>query len=446
MMMDILGLRRWEVLNLAQVGVAHKIWLGTIGNGLPTGMPRDITNIHQLTILEGQNLEVNGLSEEVPHISSQPMYALPVVVVSLISVFTLQAVFGVLPIIMRHSLSVVWRFVLAQKYSALVLFGILLLGTAGCSPPALPPPTPTKTQLTQPEISQTLTNTIQITLDETAMLAKVTIFDTWTRPTDGAVMVFVPGGSFLMGSSEAELEAAFELCEQYRGEGHCRQAWFENEAPQHEVTLDSFWIDRTEVTYAQYDQCVADGICNPVDCLSRFQPEDPLRPVGCITWPDPQVYCKWAGARLPTEAEWEYAARGPEGFIFPWGNPFDPTRLNYCDINCTYPWKDYGFDDKHDETSPGGTFDAGSSWCGAQDMAGNSFEWVSDWYDPNYYANSPSHNPQGPESGEQHIIRGGSAHWFPPYQRGAKRTGVSPLVLYASSGIRCAADTSIPTP
>ncbi len=333
-----------------------------------------------------------------------------------------------------------------MKYYILIFFGILFSITAGCSSPSPPPPTPTKTPLAQPIISQTPTPTIQITPDETTISAKVTIFDTKIRPVDEAVMVFVPGGSFLMGSSEAELKTAFELCEQYRGEGHCRQAWFENEAPQHKVTLGPFWIDRTEVTYAQYDQCVEAGVCHPVDCLSRSQPKDPLRPVGCITWPDPQVYCEWAGARLPTEAEWEYAARGPEGFIFPWGNSFDPTRLNYCDINCTYPWKDINFDDMYKETSPGGTFDAGASWCGVQDMAGNSFEWVSDWYDPEYYAYSPSLNPKGPETGDQHIIRGGSVHWFPPYQRAAKRTGVSPLVLYASSGIRCAADfsTSIP--
>lgn len=165
-----------------------------------------------------------------------------------------------------------------------------------------------------------------------------------------------------------------------------------------------------------------------------------------MTWPAPQVYCEWAGARLPTEAEWEYAARGPEGYIFPWGNSFDPSRLNYCDINCTYKWQDMSFDDGFPVTAPVGSFESGVSWCGALDMAGNSFEWVADWYDPDYYAKSPTYNPQGPDSGDERIIKGGSAHWFPPYQRAAKRTGISPILLYRSGGFRCAADLEISSP
>jgi formylglycine-generating enzyme required for sulfatase activity len=270
--------------------------------------------------------------------------------------------------------------------------------------------------------------------------------DSWTRPTDGATMVFVPGGTFKMGSTQAEIEAAFELCEQYRGEGHCRRVLFEDETPAHRVSLDSFWIDRTEVTNAQYDLCVETGGCRPVDCENQFPKDRSEKAVGCVTWPDAQAYCRWAGARLPTEAEWEYAARGPDGYIFPWGDAFDPARLNYCDINCTYKWQDRNYDDGYNWPAPVGSFESGASWCGAQDMAGNAWEWVADWYDFGYYANSPAYNPQGPDAGSERVVRGGSAHWFPPYQRSANRIGISPWAVYASGGFRCAAGVSIHSP
>jgi formylglycine-generating enzyme required for sulfatase activity len=262
--------------------------------------------------------------------------------------------------------------------------------------------------------------------------------DTWVRPIDGAVMVFVEGGTFQMGSTQDEIDAAFALCEQYRGEGQCRRSLFEDEIPAHEITLVSFWIDRNEVTNAQYNRCVEAGGCSPIDCENEFPIDGPVQPVGCVTWPDAQAYCQWAGVRLPTEAEWEYAARGPDGYIFPWGNSFDPTRLNYCDINCAYKWQDRNYNDGYSWPAPVGSFETGVSWCGAQDMAGNSWEWVADWYDPEYYANSPEYNPQGPASGIERVIRGGSAHFFPPYQRSTNRSGISVLAIYASGGFRCA--------
>lgn len=129
--------------------------------------------------------------------------------------------------------------------------------------------TPTSTPVVSPTLSPTFTHTPTFPSQlPTQALKEVstTVYDTWVRPTDGAEMVFVPGGSFLMGSSEVELQAVMELWEQYRGEGHCRLAWFENEMPQHKVTLDSYWIDRTEVTNAQYNLCVEAGICRATDC------------------------------------------------------------------------------------------------------------------------------------------------------------------------------------
>ena len=268
----------------------------------------------------------------------------------------------------------------------------------------------------------------------------------WIRPADHAEMVYVPGGTFQMGSSEEELNVAFEMCDQYLGNGRCQRSRFGDESPQHQVTLDSFWIDQTEVTTAQYARCVDSGICAPADCFHEFPILAPDQPVGCVSWFDAEDYCEWAGACLPTEAEWEYAARGPQGFSFPWGNAFDPSRANYCDVNCTYRWRDDTFDDGFSWPAPVGSFPAGVSWCSAMDMAGNNWEWVADWYDSEYYANSPEFNPQGPDSGSRRVLRGGSCHFFPPYLRSARRSGNLPDSIYASGGFRCAAVWSADSP
>jgi formylglycine-generating enzyme required for sulfatase activity len=159
------------------------------------------------------------------------------------------------------------------------------------------------------------------------------------------VLVYVPAGAFPMGSSEAAIDGAVEMCVRNSGTGECHRTWFEDESPQHMVTLDAFWIDRLEVTVAQYSQCVEAGHCTSVDCGPELNPKRPDQPVACVSWFDGQANCEWVGARLPTEAEWEYAARGPEGNIFPWGDDFDPVRLNYCDANCTYRWRDAEYDD-----------------------------------------------------------------------------------------------------
>jgi formylglycine-generating enzyme required for sulfatase activity len=258
--------------------------------------------------------------------------------------------------------------------------------------------------------------------------------DTWTRPADGMVMVYAPGGEFGMGSDDDDVNYALQLCQQYSED--CTWEQFQDEQPRHTVTLDGFWIDETEVTNAQYQRCVGAGVCEKSRCWEDEELNAPGWPVVCVTWNDAQAYCEWAGGRLPTEAEWEYAARGPEENIYPWGNEFYDYKLNYCDQNC---WaderKDASVDDGYAFTSPVGNYPEGVSWCGTLDMAGNAWEWVYDWYGP--YPAETQVNPTGPETGEQKVLRSGSWDYGPDIVRAANRTQNTPDVHFSDDGFRC---------
>jgi formylglycine-generating enzyme required for sulfatase activity len=187
------------------------------------------------------------------------------------------------------------------------------------------------------------------------------------------VMVYVPKGTFIMGSSSGE----------------------EDEQPVHEVYLDAFWIDQTEITYTMY---------------ARFDPSKyGSQAAQQITWQQAQAYCAWAGGRLPSEAEWEKAARGTDERIYPWGNQLPTADLvNFADVSTRLSWADVSVNDGYTKVAPVGKFPAGASPYGALDMAGNVSEWVNDWYAENYYAFSPHDNPQGPEDGLFRVLRGGS--------------------------------------
>jgi formylglycine-generating enzyme required for sulfatase activity len=238
-----------------------------------------------------------------------------------------------------------------------------------------------------------------------------TPIDTWTRPRDGAVMVYVPAGTFWMGSTR-EVDPI---------------RWDQDERPAHTVHLDAFWIDRTEATNARYARCVAAGACrqSPYANDPPFGGDD--HPVVGVSWYDAAAYCAWAGARLPTEAEWEYAARGPGGNTYPWGEaPLTCERAQYSGCS-EYPGG----------TVPVGSSPAGASWCGALDMLGNASEWVADWYGP--YPASPRTDPTGPEIRDAHVLRGGSWYNNPYWVYATNREGASPTApRIPTIGFRCA--------
>jgi formylglycine-generating enzyme required for sulfatase activity/tetratricopeptide (TPR) repeat protein len=259
---------------------------------------------------------------------------------------------------------------------------------------------------------------------------------------DGMTLLYVPAGNFTMG---VKAEEALAECLKYRSD--CFLDTFKDEEPQHEVYLDAFWIDKTEVTNKMYALCVDAGMCKgPAnkgsDTHSSYygNTEFDNYPVIYVDWNMAKNYCEWVGRRLPTEADWEKAARGSDGNIYPWGNQFNGALANFCDTNCPLPWPNTSFNDGFGDVSPVGKYPGGAGPYGVLDMVGNVWEWVADWYSANYYATLGEnvHNPQGPVSGQYRILRGGS--WDNGYN-GVTTTGRKAIDASSPSksvGFRCA--------
>jgi formylglycine-generating enzyme required for sulfatase activity len=245
-----------------------------------------------------------------------------------------------------------------------------------------------------------------------------------TLGKEAAGMVRVPAGCFEMGSNDGEPD----------------------EKPPHRVCLSGFRIDRTEVTNADYARCVAAGACadvRPHQASLKGGPYNlPKQPVVGVDWNDAATYCRWAGKRLPTEAEWEYAARGTDGRKYPWGNALDCSMASYGAYpelagNC--PNAEWCVCRGRTPQRPAevGAYPRSASPFGALDMAGNVWEWVADWYASNFYASSSERNPVGPPTGSERVLRGGSWNCVAGYLRSAYRGGNDPTGRLVYIGFRC---------
>jgi formylglycine-generating enzyme required for sulfatase activity len=242
-------------------------------------------------------------------------------------------------------------------------------------------------------------------------MSTVIPIDQKTSEIDEIVQVYVPEGEFIM------------------GEDHRRKM---PDSPRHVVYLDAFWMDRVEVTNSMYLKCVkANGCFAPVSDNVYFGNWIYRNhPVVYISWEQANTYCDWAGRRLPTEAEWEKAARGTDGRMYPWGNKQpNPRQANYAGTLIQ-------------EAVSAFRYPLGASPYGALNMSGNVREWVADWFDPNYYSYSPYANPQGPETGTERALRSTSYNEDGREIVVTSRLRHQPESAGLSRGFRCAQDAN----
>jgi formylglycine-generating enzyme required for sulfatase activity len=227
---------------------------------------------------------------------------------------------------------------------------------------------------------------------------------------DNMILIYIPAGEFIMGSTDEDRDAGSE------------------EKPAHKVYLDAYWIDQTQVTNAMYAACVQAGACiyhtreaiNP----RYYEPAFADHPVVYVVWQEAMDYCAWQGGRLPTEAEWEKAARGPQESRYAWGDQLPNSNL----VN---------IHNLIGDTTQVGLFPRGKSYYGALDMGGNVREWVFDWYSLTYYQNSPYKNPKGPDIGEKKVLKGAAYSDPFPYARVANRLAHVPDSPGNVRGFRC---------
>ena len=328
-----------------------------------------------------------------------------------------------------------------SKHGRMILIAILLtafltIGLVGCE---MPLPTEVPTQVVATETSEPTVEVTEITEEQTEeatppqeATSEQTIPTNPAPPIvaddiDPEEQVLIEGGTFWMGCDE-ENNAGFG----------CRPS----ELPRHEVTLDPYQIDRYEVTNGQYQLCVDAGICQaqrpiPAGLYAETGQSDSFAnyPVTNISYEDAKNYCSFVDKRLPTEAEWEMAARGSGESVFPWGNE-NPDCTQANSINPLNATACVG------GIMPVGSYPAGASSYGVMDVSGNVWEWVADVYDPEYYANSPAENPTGPEGGSEYVVRGGgfSGNWT--YLRNSARSFDLGFYSGADLGFRCAQDVN----
>ncbi len=259
--------------------------------------------------------------------------------------------------------------------------------------------------------------TIKTLISAVAVTSLFVIPNAWSKTQIPEDMALIPGGPFLMGVDKKVNRDTEKMSKRQQLRYAVSKEAFHDEGPAHNVILDPYFLDKHEVSNKKYGEFMkATGHPAPAywDDHRRNKPQ---QPVSGVNWHDANAYCSWDNKRLPTEAEWEKAARGPEGFMYPWGNDLDPTKAN--------------FGRKQEFTANIDAYPDGKSPYGIYNMAGNVFEWVQDWYDPNYYKTSTvTVNPTGPKegvflsatgtyvdriaTGKKRVIRGGS--WYAPAQ------------------------------
>jgi formylglycine-generating enzyme required for sulfatase activity len=252
---------------------------------------------------------------------------------------------------------------------------------------------------------------------------------------DGVEMVLLPAGCFQMGSTDEQIEAMIQACESRWGLENCAWSMYEAEGPQHLVCFSApYWLDRYEISQGQFEQFEGQAEAAPAFPGNTLPREN-------ITWLEAYNYCEQRGARLPTEAEWEYAARGPDEWMYSWGDTFECSRGNFNDGTkvTTFDAVEGGGEcDGFAATSPVGSFPAGASWVGALDMGGNVWEWVSSLYQPYPYSQTDGRENTNDTSSPR-VIRGGS--WFDGGSRAAYRGFVYPGSMRDGEprlGFRCA--------
>lgn len=288
---------------------------------------------------------------------------------------------------------------------------------------------------------------------------------------DGAPMVLVTAGSFMMGSTKDEVDSTIQECvTQLEKDQMTCEGWYNAELPPHKVRLDAFYLDRYEVTNRLFQQFVQEtghrttaeqeGSAHafvegqgwqkvkganwrpPEGEQTVFVSNRESHPIVAVSWVDADAFCRWAGKRLPTEAEGEYAARAGTKTRYWWGNGSPGSRRveNIAGEAAKNPLKTImtGYDDGSVRTAPVGSYEA-NPW-GLHDISGNVAEWTADWYRSDYYVKSPEHNPKGPSSGQYRVLRGGSWGNGPDSVRSATRSREAPTDRYDVIGFRCAQD------
>jgi formylglycine-generating enzyme required for sulfatase activity len=326
--------------------------------------------------------------------------------------------------------------------------------------------TPTSTPTAMPTATLIVTATPVLTPSPTnTRVVPDTPVPTPTPTFSLSDMAYISPGSFTMGSNETDIERALTLCNEDAGDLDCERYFYEDETPQRTVYLRGFYIDKHEIANAEYsrflneignqeeggaqwlDTSAASDIwyyegCKVVESEGQYWPREGYEnyPVTHVSWYGAKAYCEWAGKRLPSEAEWEKAARGTDGRIYPWGNAFpqDGTRVgNLADENhrnVQFIELVRGYDDGYRYTAPVGTYQAGASPYGALDMAGNVSEWCDDWY----AAYEGSTFGSADFGMTYRIRRGGSYVWGRSSVRTSARDRERPEAASGDNGFRCA--------